>query len=185
MRSFSPSRQAFTLMELMIVMALIVIIAGISIPVIQTMMTDSRITASGDMVRGRLADTRAKALEEGRPWRLAYLPGTGILQLAAEDSLEWGNADRDPVERLDLIRDELPTEIVFAKTHEEIMNSQGGGGGASGSWETIAIFMADGSARDDGAVYFGKPGMGPMRARIRGLTGGVTIETYMQFKANP
>src|SRR5471030_1390268 len=110
----SPSyrRSAFTLMEIILVMVIFIIVASLSIPLIQTMLTDSRISASGDAVRGKMAEARARAMEEGRPWRFGFIPNSGIYQLAPEDSTDWDVPSQDLDERPDLIRDSLPKEIV-------------------------------------------------------------------------
>jgi prepilin-type N-terminal cleavage/methylation domain-containing protein len=169
-------RQAYTLLEMILVMAIILIIASISIPVMQTMLADSRRSASADLLRGRLAEARSKAMEEGRPWKLAFIAGTGSYQYAPEDSTEWNNTATDAVEKIDVVRDELPKDIVFAVNRDDIVSSQGGSSPGSG-WETIAVYQSDGSARDDTTSYFGKAGQAPMRAKLRALTGAVTIET--------
>ena len=172
-----PRRLAYTLMELILVMAIIVIVGSISIPVMQTMLADARFSAAGDSVRARLADTRANAMSEGRPWRLGFIANTGMYQLAPEDSSEWDNPSQELVQQRDVIRDELPKDIVFSLNQGDILNSQQALPAGPG-WETIAIYLPDGSARDDATVYFGKPGMGPNRAVVRGLTGSVSMETF-------
>ena len=176
--SRSYPRPAFTLMEIILVMVIFIIVASLSIPLIQTMLTDSRISASGDVVRGKMAEARARAMEEGRPWKFAFIANTGVYQLAPEDSKEWDSPSQEPDEQIDLIRDSLPKEIVFALSREEILNADQGGSPGSG-WATAAIFVADGSAMEDTVIYFGKPGMVPMRAKLRALTGTATIETQI------
>lgn len=171
-------------MELLVVMAIIVIIAGISVPVIRSMLTDTRQTAAADMVRARLADARAHAMDEGRPWKLGFIPGTGVFQLAPEDSTDWEGQQQDPIARPDLFRDELPPEIIFASSAQAIQGQSGASSGG-GAWETIAIFMPAGNAREDSAVYFGKGGFWPMRAEIRGLTGSVDIQIADPNGATP
>ena len=169
-------RAAFTLIEIILVVVIFLIVASISIPMIQTTLMESRISASGDLVRGKMAEARARAMEEGRPWRFAFIANTGIYQLAPEDSNDWDTQAHEPDERLDLIRDSLPTDIVFALSRDEIFGSEQAGGQGSG-WETAAIFMPDGAARDDTVIYFGKPGVAPLRAKLRALTGTASIET--------
>ncbi len=164
-------------MELVLVMGIMVIAAALSVPVIGTLLADTRVSASGDVVRGKLAETRARAIEDGNPWRLAFLPNTGVFQLAPEDSTDWETTTSELIERMDLVRDELPKGVIFTRTHEEIMNQQQAGAQGA-AWETIAIFMPDGSARDDTMAHFGKPGMAPMRVQVRGLTGSVDIELF-------
>src|ERR1700736_10447 len=90
-------RSAYTLMEIILVLAIIVIVSAIGIPVIQTMLDDARATAAGDMIRGKAAETRARAMETGKAWRLAYLPNTGVFQMAPEGVPEWDNMEHTPV----------------------------------------------------------------------------------------
>ncbi len=94
--AIATRRRAFTLLEVLAVVAIIVLVSAIGVPVIQTMLVDARVSASGDMVRGRLADTRAKALDEGRSWRLGFLPNTGVFQLAPDDAPDWDGASTEP-----------------------------------------------------------------------------------------
>jgi prepilin-type N-terminal cleavage/methylation domain-containing protein len=176
-------RPGFTLMELILVLAIIIIVGAIAVPVMQTMLDDARVSAAGDTVRGKLAETRSKAMEECRPWKLGFIANTGVYQYAPEDSAEWDSQNQDVIETDSLVRDELPKGTIFALTHEDIFTkdepSQPGLG-----WETIAVFLPDGSARDDTTTYFGKLRMGPMRARLRGLTGTVAIENYKTILAD-
>ena len=48
-------RRGFTLIEMMIVVALVVIVASLSVPLIQMTLDDARVNASGDLVRGKMA----------------------------------------------------------------------------------------------------------------------------------
>jgi prepilin-type N-terminal cleavage/methylation domain-containing protein len=177
-------RRAFTLLELVLVLAIIVIVGAISVPVIKTMLLDARMNAGADMVRGRLADTRAKALDSGVPWKLAYMPNSGVIMLAAEDSPEWDAADQTPKQTLDVIRDTLPKDIIMAVNRDDIASATTGSPQASGGWQTLSIFIADGTARDDGTVYVGAAGLIPLRLRVRGLTGAVTLDVPYQVQAD-
>ena len=174
-------RRAFTTMELVFVLAIIIIAAAISVPVISTMMSDMSVTASGDRLRAMLAETRANAVADGRPWRLAFIPNTGIYQMAPEDSSEWSNAAAtDTSQQAELVRDSLPKEIVMSLNQDDIMGNEKGLP-PGGNWETIAIFDPVGTARDDTLIYYGKPGSGPDRIGVRALTGVVTVENFNLF----
>ena len=48
-------RSAFTMMEMLLVLALIVVIGGISYPSFQGMLDEQRLTAAEDMIRGECA----------------------------------------------------------------------------------------------------------------------------------
>jgi Tfp pilus assembly protein FimT len=175
------SRAAFTLLETMLVVVILVIVGAIAIPVTQTLLVDMHMTAAGDMVRARLADARAKALEQGRPWRLACISGSGAFQLAPEDAAAWDSADQEPEQKMELLRDHLPPDIIFG-LHEADISGAREGSSSSGKWETLAVYLPEGSAREDTTIYFGKAGLIPMRARVRALTGVVTIESAIVVK---
>jgi prepilin-type N-terminal cleavage/methylation domain-containing protein len=178
-------RRGFTLLELLLVLAIVVMAAAISVPVVTAMLADAHITAGADMVRARIADTRARALDSGVPWKIAYLPGTGVLQYAAEDDADhWSDTSQEPDETPDFVRSELHKDVILAANRDDIAGSAGGGQ-ASGGWQTLAVFTADGGARDDGMVYVGKAGMMPLRLRVRGLTGAVTLDVPAFVKDNP
>jgi len=168
-------RRAFTLVEIVLVVVILFIITAISIPVISSMLTDARSTAAGDMLRGRLAEARARAMEEGRPWRLAFIPGTGVVQIAPEESQEWDHVAQGDIEKVDLVRSQLPADIVLGCTMEEIVSNPGAATPGN-SWETIAIYLPAGDARADQTAYFGKTGFYPRRVVLRGVTGVPTIE---------
>jgi Tfp pilus assembly protein FimT len=168
-------RRAYTLIEIILVVVIILITTSLSVPVIRSMLVDARSTAAGDMVRGRLAEARSHAMEEGRPWKMAYIPGTGVIQVAPEDSQQWDQMAQDVIELVDLIRDQLPPEIVLALNMNDIAGNSGDPTPGN-SWETIAVYLPSGEARDDRTAYFGKTGFFPRRVVVRGLTGAVTLE---------
>lgn len=182
MASSRHHRPGLTLVEMILVLAIILIAVALAVPVVQSMLSDSRVNASADAVRGKLAETRARAMDDGIPWKLAVIANTGVYQLAPEDSPEWQNVSTQPRETLEFLRDELPKDVVFAKTHDDILNSQGGTAGGTG-WETVAVYMPDGSARDDTTTYLGKTGMAPYRVNVRALTGAVTVEVFTTTQA--
>jgi prepilin-type N-terminal cleavage/methylation domain-containing protein len=174
-------RRGFTLLETVLVLAILVIAAAIAVPVIRSSIIDARMTAGADMIRARLADTRAHALDTGKPWKLAYMPGSGIFMLAAEDADEWNSAGQDIKETLEFVRGEMPKDIILAANRDDIAGVEGAAQ-ASGGWQTLAVFTGDGSARDDGAVYIGKTGLLPYRIRVRALTGTTALDVPMLVK---
>lgn len=176
-------RPAYTLMEIILVMALIVVMSAIAVPAMQSMLSDAGVSAAGDRIRGRLADTRAYTMAQGRSWKLAFIANTGVYQLAPEDSVEWENVTKELDVKPDLIRDGLPQGIVFAVNQGDILSNDKALPDGS-AWETLAVYSPDGSAHDDVTVYYGRPGFGPNRVVLRGLTGTVSMETF-NLKADP
>jgi prepilin-type N-terminal cleavage/methylation domain-containing protein len=178
LRNRQHRRRGYTLMEMVCVLAVIVIIAALTIPTIRALTADSNLDAAADQVRGLAAETRARAMEDGRPWRLGFIANTGTFQLAPEESADaWSAPTEEALEKADLRRDVLPKDVVFGLSHDDIMAHEQRQQAGS-TWETMAIFMPDGSARDDATTYFGRPGTAPMRVVLRGLTGTVSIEQF-------
>jgi len=103
-RTSASARRGLTLLELMVVMVMMLVIAAITIPFAQTMLADSRVTAAGDQVRARIAETRALAMEEGKPFRFAYQSHSGVFQIAPEGDAAWETVSTDEADLGDLVR---------------------------------------------------------------------------------
>ena len=174
LRARTKERAAYTLMELMIVIALILAITAISMPVIGTMLDDARLEGATDMVRAKTAEARAYAMEEGKPWRVAYIPGTGVIQVAPEDSADWEQMEQSIIAKPGLFRDQLPKNVYLGTSAGDI-TSASETPTPGGAWQTIAVYSYDGSAREDSITYFGKYGTPPTAMELRALTGSVTI----------
>jgi len=175
-------RSAFTLLELLIVLAIILIAASISVPVIQVMLDDARLQGATDMVRAKAAEARAYAMDTGKPWRVAYIPGTGVIQVAPDDSTEWAQTDTTVMMKPELFREQLPQGIYLGTSPSDVIGASATSS-PGGSWQTIAIYSYDGSARDDSMTYYGKYGTSPMAMELRALTGSVAMRTTAEVMA--
>jgi prepilin-type N-terminal cleavage/methylation domain-containing protein len=163
-------RRAFTLFELLLVLALVVILAGIALPYIDSMYADSRVTAAVDQVKARWASARAHAIREGRPYRFAIVVNGNNFRVAPDDADFWGNgggpATPDGQEPPLVVEEGLPNGITF---------TDNGGAGAEGSgWTPVAVFLPDGTARDDVEIVMRGNNTRPQLVKLRGLTGSVT-----------
>jgi len=181
-RARNTDRVGYTLLELMVVMALIVVITSISVPVISTMLDDARLEGATDMVRAKTAEARAYAMDTGKPWRVAYIPGTGVIQVAPEDSTDWEQMDQTVIAKPGLFRDELPKNVYLGPNAGDI-TSASSSPSPGAAWQTIAVYSYDGSAREDSITYFGKYGTPPMAMELRSLTGSVTIKNALEVTA--
>ena len=107
-------RSAYTLFEMVLVLALLVLLAGLSIPSIESMYADYRLQAAVDDVGGAWASLRARAIIEGRPYRFAV--NGGDFRGAPDDPAFWPGGDTpassDPAAPL-IVQDSLPRGISF------------------------------------------------------------------------
>ncbi|MBR4833791.1 MAG: prepilin-type N-terminal cleavage/methylation domain-containing protein, partial [Thermoguttaceae bacterium] len=81
-------RRAFTLLELLIVLAIVTTIAGISVASFQRYLTRSRFKAGVVEVQIDLHRTRLLAMQTGTPYIFRYAPGSGVYEIAPLDALQ-------------------------------------------------------------------------------------------------
>jgi prepilin-type N-terminal cleavage/methylation domain-containing protein len=169
-------RRGFTIVEVLLVAAVIVMLAAMAYPSIEAMYGDLRLTAAADQVRGRWADARTRAIEEGRPYRFATQPD-GQYKVAPDTSEFWSgssettagdvnNSDTPPL----VIEESLPQGLKFA-------DESNSGDADSGSWQTAIKFLPDGTANADKTITIQADGYRPVQLRVRALTGAVTVDT--------
>ena len=81
-----PARRAFTLLEMLIVLALLAMFAAFSWPALRSSLRNSRLRDAAKVVRSELAKTRLRAIETGTPQQFRYQPGTGHFEIAPQVS---------------------------------------------------------------------------------------------------
>jgi Tfp pilus assembly protein FimT len=167
-------RPAYTLFELILTAALIAITASLAAPSLDGMYPSYKLNASVDAVRCAWALGRAHAIDEGRPYRFAVAPGGDSYLLSPDDQpADGGQVDssdqRQPVFQL---KEHLPKGVTFALAQAADQQPQASPDGLS----TVAVFLPDGTARDDTEVRFQIKGTYPKTIKLRGLTGAVTVQ---------
>lgn len=159
-------RRGFTILELMLVLALIVVIAAIAVPSIDSMYSGVKLTSAADMVRGHWADARARAVEDGIPYRFAVVPQTGRFKISPDS--ETSDAPVDGTDPPLVVEATLPGNVTFADGNDS------GAAVSDGEYQSVAVFLPDGSASEDVEVGFRGRGPRTLMLRLRGLTGAVT-----------
>jgi type II secretory pathway pseudopilin PulG len=186
----SPRRRpAYTLLEVTLVVALLAMLTALAYPSLDGMYGHHRLTAALDEVRGAWASGRAHAIEEGQPYRFSVVPGKGNFRLAPDSPEYWEGGNPTPSgngPQPAILASALPRGVTFA-------NGPGGGGGPSsgaggsnpdtvlasvspGQYQTLAVFLPDGTARDDVEIRFNVRGAAPAVIRLRSMTGVVSVQ---------
>jgi Tfp pilus assembly protein FimT len=186
------SRPSFTLFEMVLVLALIVVLAALTYPPLNEMYASSRVDAAADQVRARLADARTQAVNEGRPYRFAVVRGRGNFRVAPDSPEFWANAggESESANGALIIQEALPRGIRFslgaaAADVQEVVTGETAlpaGDVAPDMWASVVTFLPDGAAvaLDDPdsheiRIIFEARNARPVQLRLRTLTGTVTV----------
>lgn len=157
-------RRGFTILETMLVLALILVIAAIAIPSIDAMYSDVKLTAAADMVRGNWAEARARAAEDGIAYRFAVVPQTGKFRVSPDADNSLADDSGDPPLT---VEDTLPGEVTFSDASDS-------GGSSDGEYQSVVVFLPDGTAQENVEVGFRGRGSRTLVLKLRGLTGAVS-----------
>jgi type II secretory pathway pseudopilin PulG len=181
------SRQGFTLFELVLVLALIIMLAAIAFPSLDSMYGGFKVTSAEDLVRSAWARARAQAINDGIAYRFCVAPGKGNFRIAPDTDEFWtGNdgaaANTDLANPPLIVQDVLPKGVRFLTgkpEHGGAVDSGGdtivpAGGVDPSSWASPIVFLPDGTARDDAELTLSARGANARVLRLRGLTGIVT-----------
>jgi Tfp pilus assembly protein FimT len=184
----SSQRRSYTLLELVLVCAILVMVSALTFPSLDGMYGQYKMTAAIDTVRAAWSLAKAHALEEQQPYRFAVVPGQGNFRLAPDSGDYWGNGDPpapdDPDNPPAIVEDALPRGVVFAMDSNNSAppsdanadTSAQVGQVSSSDWSTTAVFLPDGTARDDVQIVFQVKGTRPMVIQLRAVTGVVSVK---------
>ena len=170
-------REGFTLLELVLVCAVLALLAAVVWPNLAHFNADARVVAAADMVKGQLAQARSRAVEEGRPYRFEIVdanhcrvvPDTGDVPAPGTAGPADDNGDGAPGE------DTLPKDVTFDLPHSGTTatdDSQAAGGAGGG---VRIVFLPDGSAHEDAEIRLTSPGARGATLQLRALTATVTL----------
>ncbi|MGD9634917.1 MAG: hypothetical protein AB7G28_04970 [Pirellulales bacterium] len=193
-------RRGLTLFEILLVLALLVVIAGVMMPAISNSLTRARLTSGGELVRAAWGKARLAAMQAGEPYVFRYEQGGSryqIVQLAALTAENAGDLNTLPplsdedeeyaeADMLRLAKSRLPTDIIFSQGQVAAVPQMAGpavtgtaaAGPASaspamkaeGGWSQPIMFYPDGTT-SDAAVLVANPDGETLRVTLRGLTG--------------
>ena len=77
-------RNGFTILEISLVLAILIMLAALTLPSIESMYAEIPLNAAVDMVRAKWAEARSQAILESRPYRFAVIWHTGEFRVAPE-----------------------------------------------------------------------------------------------------
>jgi len=162
-------RRGFTLLEILVVLAIIVILGTVIIPSTSSFYGNTRQKAGADMVRARLADGRALAMETGTPYRVAISEDKRSIRVAPDAG--FADAIASPVAS-------VTAKAVETKFETEVTADVEAGSDDSpplreNGFVTVVTFMPDGTCKEDRAtVALHEDKFPDLKIEVRGVTGG-------------
>ena len=180
-RNKSASHSAYTLVEVLLVMMIMVILTSLAASPLMQSWRDQRTGAATEDVRALLAGTRILSLDRDETRQFLYEPGgthyLRVPQSAPTEESADGTANRGKHS------DTLPTEITFGESagnaastvSSELLNGLSNASELSGvPWSAPILFYSDGTSSD--ASFEIVDAYGNSRfISVRDLTGGVTV----------
>lgn len=172
-------RSGFTLLEVILVMAVLVVAAFLALPAIQPMIATNDLQASSDAIQARWTEMRTRAIAEGQPYRFAIQEKTGKYKIAPDTKDYWGGDGETASVASDVpplvVEDKLPGKVLFQKYEVTCCDSCAAAQGQSGGgWSHVLTFLPNGTAREDVQISFGQDGARSITLVMRGMTGTIT-----------
>ncbi len=163
-------QQGYTLLELLVVLALIVLIAALAYPSLDGLYESRRLTAGADQVRTAWASARSHAMDEGQPYQFAVALNKGNFRVAPDTADQWPGASAsatpaDPSNPAFVLQGALPKGVRFV-TVDSIHGSDSSLDDDTvlptdnidpSVWSRTVVFLPDGTAR-----RCGNSGAGPL-----------------------
>jgi Tfp pilus assembly protein FimT len=175
----AAARRAYTVLELMLVLALMVVLGALAYPELQGPIARQRLRSAAEVIRGAWNNARSDAMTTGEIHLFRYEPGSGNYQVQ-----RWINADTSssdgPSAAATTASDEqltLPEEIEFLEGEQldarASFEAVAMSGAETGSAPSV-MFYPDGTTStielEIANTYDAR-----MRISMRGLTGVVTV----------
>jgi type II secretion system protein H len=169
------SRHGFTLVEVLLVLALIIALGAIVWPAIDGPFAAERLRAAAEQLQADLARARVAAVDSGTPHRLTLIPGrrdyAAFVAGFGTAQLPGPTADPAAVNVLPIFTRMLPDEITL-QAIELAATSAAPPAAATGATEVL--FQPDGTTSTVKIVLVNDRQM-QVSVRLRGLTGAAAV----------
>jgi len=149
--SAATARRGFTLLEMVIVLAILVVVVGLGWPALRGSLQKSRLHDAAKQVRIELARARVEAIESGSPCQFRYEEGgerfeiTGSVVSDEAAQRAWEDMHQPPASLANEFR--LPEGVTFAppETADEVEPVPLQDGiPAEGQWSAPVVFYPNG-----------------------------------------
>ena len=196
----SRVRRGFTLLELLLVLAVMAVIAGVSWPRMMRYMTENALRQNVELVRRELAATRIRAIESGLSYQFRYEPAKQTFVILPFDRPETVATDDPTAEpaRVKTLEGIMSSDCSFVPPRGAVGEMEGGQrlnevwlallkNGAlyqDTVWSQPILFRPNGEGQDAQLTIQDKIGNSVL-IKVRGLTGAVTVDRLRRPETQP
>lgn len=194
-------RAGFTLLELLLVLAVMVTLAGLSWPRMMRFVTENTLKQNVETVRRELAATRILAIESGLTYQFRFEPNSQafvILPFDRPEIVATDDRSTTPPAKVKTVVGHLSTDCQFEAATDKNGKSTGGqrldemwlslikeGSLYTDTiWSQPILFRPNGESQDAHLVIRDKSG-NTIELTVRGLTGGVRVATMRRPERQP
>ncbi len=175
------ARSAFTLIELLLVLAVVIVVMGMATPSINRMFQRTALDRGADRVRAAMGEARVKAIKEGDVYAVFVARGGNWFDVGpfanSQNQISRANRDQQYVNQQGnsgFEDNQLPRGVNFAAS--EVLSDAraaevlAGTGDSGGKGLQQILFYPDGTSQDASIVMQNEIG-GIVEIQLRGLTG--------------
>jgi prepilin-type N-terminal cleavage/methylation domain-containing protein len=188
--------RGYTLLEVLLALAILGLVAGVALPSALRMYADGQLTDAGEAVRHQLSLARSRAIETGERFQFRYEPDGrhGVVvpweaDLANDPERTSGGAQAAVLvssvtlaEGLRFVSVENAPATGGSTLNEQLFAGLPNATELAGvAWSTPILFAGDGSAIDAAWMVVDGRGQG-LRVEVRGLTGVATVSTIQPYE---
>ncbi len=201
-RCRSPRSAGFTLLELLLAMAVLAAIAAVSIPHFDLLLGDRRLVRAGEQIRIEMTRLRVESMRQGRVLMLQAMTGgnsvriqpyqsvvdaTEAIDQTGSQSALLSGANQGTMTTIATETLERSIELPARVTVESVRVASAARGfeieqsslaGQSAGWSRPILFYPDGST-STGALVLHLESTGHLTVKLRGITGEVTVGQVM------
>lgn len=178
-------RKGVTLLEILLVVAVISVLAAIAVPLWSNMLQTEKVSRGADILRAELGATRVMAIQEGEEYAFCYVPDTGQFwrePLSASTTTPPVAANQ--TDQLALPpKNNLPSGVVFSQgqAQESIRSQQIEQESGTAAGCNRVIFYPDGTAQTAGIIIRNEYG-DSLQVTIRGITGSTSVSDWLDVE---
>ncbi len=174
------NRSAFTLIELLLVLAVLIVVVGLATPSINRMFQRTALDRGADRLRAAMGEARVKAIRDGDVYAVFLSRGGNWFDVGpfanSQNQISRANRDQENarVQGNSGFEDNLLPRGVNFTVSETLSDSRAAellaGTGSGGRGLQQVLFYPDGTSQDASIVLQNETG-GIVEVQLRGLTG--------------